>query len=116
MSYRHLSIEEREKIVIYLAGGWSICKIAEELGRSKSTISRENICQAKPKPATANDVRSADHTSYLKILYSSTSSRRCFLTCTGLQTGRLSDTAELQDDISGNLCRHKNAQRAIAER
>ena len=41
MSYKHLSIVEREKIAIYLALGWSICSIAKSLGRNKSTIWRE---------------------------------------------------------------------------
>ena len=41
MSYKHLSITEREKIAIYLALGWSICSIAKSLGRNKSTIWRE---------------------------------------------------------------------------
>ena len=41
MSYKHLSIVEREKIAIYRAEGKSICQIARLLGRNKSTISRE---------------------------------------------------------------------------
>lgn len=41
MNYKHLSIDEREKILFYLAGGLSLCKIAQRLGRNKSTISRE---------------------------------------------------------------------------
>ena len=41
MSYKHLSITEREKILIYLTQGLSLCRIAKLLGRSKSTISRE---------------------------------------------------------------------------
>ena len=41
MSYKHLSIIEREKIAIYRAEGKSICKIAKLLDRNKSTISRE---------------------------------------------------------------------------
>ena len=41
MSYKHLSITEREKILIYLTQSLSLCRIAKLLGRSKSTISRE---------------------------------------------------------------------------
>ena len=41
MSYKHLSITERELIAIYRAEGKSICQIAKSLGRNKSTISRE---------------------------------------------------------------------------
>ena len=44
MNYKHLSIDEREKILFYLAGGLSLCKIAQRLGRNKSTISRE-LCR-----------------------------------------------------------------------
>ena len=41
MSYKHLSITERELTAIYRAAGKSICQIAKLLGRNKSTISRE---------------------------------------------------------------------------
>ena len=41
MSYKHLSIMEREMIAIYRAMNWSMSKIADKLGRDKSTISRE---------------------------------------------------------------------------
>ena len=41
MSYKHLSITERELLLIYLVQGKSRCQIAKLLGRSKSTISRE---------------------------------------------------------------------------
>ena len=41
MSYKHLSITEREKLLFYLAQGNSLCQIAKLLGRHKSTISRE---------------------------------------------------------------------------
>ena len=41
MSYKHLSITERELIAIYLAKNKSLCQIAKVLGRNKSTISRE---------------------------------------------------------------------------
>ena len=41
MSYKHLSITERELIAINKAGGKSLCQIAKLLGRNKSTISRE---------------------------------------------------------------------------
>ena len=41
MSYKHLSITERELIAIHQAGGKSLCQIAKLLGRNKSTISRE---------------------------------------------------------------------------
>lgn len=45
--YKHLSIEERESLYLYLNCGKSIRKIAKELGRSPSTISRE-IARNKP--------------------------------------------------------------------
>ena len=41
MSYKHLSTVEREKILIHLTQGLSLCQIAKLLGRNKSTISRE---------------------------------------------------------------------------
>ena len=41
MSYKHLSIQEREMLLLYRAQGLSICKIAALLERHKSTIARE---------------------------------------------------------------------------
>ena len=41
MRYKHLSIKEREKIAICQAMGLSLCQIAKEIGRNKSTVSRE---------------------------------------------------------------------------
>ena len=41
MSYKHLSIIERERLMFYRAQSLSICQIALQLGRNKSTISRE---------------------------------------------------------------------------
>lgn len=57
MSYKHLSIQEREMLLKYLAQGFSICKIAQLVGRNKSTISRElkrNSRQYFPSKAQAN--------------------------------------------------------------
>lgn len=57
MSYKHLSIIEREKILFHLAQGLSICQIAKILGRNKSTISRElkrNSSEYLPSKAQAN--------------------------------------------------------------
>ena len=57
MSYKHLSIEEREKLLFHLAQGQSICQIAKLLGRNKSTISRElkrNSKDYSPSKAQAN--------------------------------------------------------------
>jgi len=39
--YKHLTLIEREKILLFYAEGKSVTAIAELLGRSKSTISRE---------------------------------------------------------------------------
>ncbi len=39
--YRHLSLEERDRITEMGASGDGLGKIAEALGRAKSTISRE---------------------------------------------------------------------------
>lgn len=39
--YKHLTRVERESLQFYLAKGYSITRIAEELGRSKAAISRE---------------------------------------------------------------------------
>ena len=39
--YHHLTLLEREKILFFSAKGYSLSRIAEELGRSKATISRE---------------------------------------------------------------------------
>mgnify|MGYP002196293024 FL=1 len=41
MSYKHITINERCCIVEYLNLGWSLSKIAKELGTNKWTISRE---------------------------------------------------------------------------
>ena len=41
MSYKHITINERCCIVEYLNLGWSLSKIAQELGRNKGSISRE---------------------------------------------------------------------------
>ena len=41
MSYKHLNIAEREMILFFSAKGLSLCQIAKEIGRNKSTISRE---------------------------------------------------------------------------
>ena len=47
MSYNHLSIVEREMILLYLTQGLSLCQIAKLLGRNKSTISREQCRKHK---------------------------------------------------------------------
>ena len=39
--YKHLTLEEREKILYFSAKEYSVTDIAKELGRNKSTISRE---------------------------------------------------------------------------
>ena len=57
MSYKHLSIQEREKILSFLAKGLNRCQIAKELGRDKSTIARElarNSGDYLPSKAQAN--------------------------------------------------------------
>lgn len=41
INYNRLNFEERVKIETYVTLGWTIMRIAEKLGRSKSTISRE---------------------------------------------------------------------------
>lgn len=41
MSYKHLNITEREKILYCIASNFSITEIAEYIGRNKSTVSRE---------------------------------------------------------------------------
>ncbi len=41
MHYKHISINEREKIALLLAVGKKQIEIAQELGRHKSTISHE---------------------------------------------------------------------------
>ena len=49
MSFKHLSLEERVKIESYLELGMSQSVIAEKIGRSRSTISRE-INRNSPNP------------------------------------------------------------------
>ena len=39
--YKHLTLSEREKLMYFLAKGYSMRRIAKELGRSASTISHE---------------------------------------------------------------------------
>jgi IS30 family transposase len=41
MSYKHLSQAERYQIYAFMKAGYSLQAIAQELGRHKSTISRE---------------------------------------------------------------------------
>jgi len=41
MSYKHLTIEERACIALYIKEGKGVTEIARLVGRSKSTISRE---------------------------------------------------------------------------
>lgn len=46
--YSHLSLEEREEIMLMRHGGAGVCQIARATGRSKSTVSRElarNSCR-----------------------------------------------------------------------
>ena len=60
MSYKHLSITEREKLMFYRAQGLSICKIALFLERNKSTIARElkrNDKDYSPSKAQARYLR-----------------------------------------------------------
>ena len=60
MSYKHLSIVEREKILFHLAQGKNRCQIAKILGRHKSTISRElarNNAEYLPSKAQARYLR-----------------------------------------------------------
>ena len=40
-NYHHLTLMEREMIMLWLSHGWSVTAIADYLGRNKSTISRE---------------------------------------------------------------------------
>lgn len=47
MSYRHLSIIEREKILFCIAAKYSITETAKYIGRNKSTVSREIKRNAK---------------------------------------------------------------------
>lgn len=54
--YKHLTLSEREKLLYFLAKGYSATKIAKELGRSKSTVSRElkrNSCKQGYLPVCA---------------------------------------------------------------
>lgn len=56
MSYKHLSITEREMLMFYRAQGMSGYQIAKLLGRNKSTISRElkrNATDYSPSKAQA---------------------------------------------------------------
>lgn len=56
--YKHLTLYEREKIHFFCAKGYSQAKIAAELGRSKSTVSRElrrNSPEGEYLPARAQE-------------------------------------------------------------
>lgn len=51
--YKHLSLEEREDIMVSRSHGKSVGEIARQIGRSKSTVSREikrNSLPAGPAP------------------------------------------------------------------
>ena len=59
MSYKHITINERCCIVEYLNLGWSLSKIAKELNRNKSSISREikrNNLNGRYKAHVAQDI------------------------------------------------------------
>ena len=71
MSYKHLSITEREKLLFYLAQGNSLCQIAKLLGRHKSTICRElarNDAEYLPSKAQARYERRRKNCRPHKIL------------------------------------------------
>ena len=56
MSYKHLSITESEKILFFSAMGLTLSQIATEIGRDKSTVSRElkrNAGEYSPSKAQA---------------------------------------------------------------
>ena len=53
--YHHLSIEERESLMLFLDQGKSIRQIANELKRAPSTISRE--LRRNPEPYRASAVQ-----------------------------------------------------------
>ena len=61
-SYKHLNIDEREKIMVLLSLGKSIGMIAKQLGRAKSTINHEEkrgkiaiTHHLKDRPQIANE-------------------------------------------------------------
>lgn len=67
MSYKHLSLEERHYIELSMKNGKSLTKIADDLGRSQSTISREvtrNLGQRGYRHKQAN--RRAQHRHEMK--------------------------------------------------
>ena len=54
--YKHLTLFERENLLLLRAKGYSITAIAEKLGRNKGTISRElrrNTSKGEYMPVTA---------------------------------------------------------------
>lgn len=55
--YNHLTIEERESLMLFYEQGLSIRKIAKELGRSPSTICRELRRNPNPYRATSAQKR-----------------------------------------------------------
>ena len=46
--YRHLSLTERDRITELMSDGMSLRKVAKELGRAASTLSRELARNATP--------------------------------------------------------------------
>lgn len=86
MSYKPLSIQERELLLIHLMQGLSLCKIAKLLGRNKSTISRElvrNPGEYLPSKATARYRRRRKKCRPHKIRSCSRCSKNCSLTSIG---------------------------------
>ena len=61
MSYKHLSIVEREKILFHLAQGVSLCQIAK---LAETTVS---ICQVRRKHFTDADARNVVRIKSLKM-------------------------------------------------
>ena len=102
MSYKHLNIVERERILIYLTQGLSLCQIAKLLGRNKSTISRElarNSDDYLPSKAQARYRRRRKKCRPRKILKDPelfALVKRLFLGCQwSPQTRRLSNSSKL---------------------
>lgn len=97
--YKHLTRIEREKLLFYLAKGYSITGIAKELGRNKSTISRElkrNCGRGKYLPSKAE-------ARYEK------QRKKC-------RRKKLLDNAELRELVRDKFLNHHWSPEQIAER
>ena len=122
MSYKHLSIQEHELLLIHLTQGLSLCRIANLL------VTKATTCRVKLKRVTSEDVRNVVRTSCLKIRSCSRWSESCFSAVIGhpnisplVSNSKIIQFIQVIRRYIGRFTqqcstrRNKNVPRAIAE-